>query len=126
MKPTTEFWTLMKHITEIHQKTYIQARLNVWGKEKLICECECLETCPTRHIFFECTNENIQFQRCTLWILVELYAPDEIKTSTKTTQMLWLLGKPYNNEKKNIVSPQLLAKTADLIFNAVKLLSKQQ
>ncbi len=88
MKPTTESCSLINNIIAIHQKSYIQARLNAWGKDELICECGSISISPTSHIFFECNNEIIQFQRSTLWIMIDLFAPEVIKTSTKTTQML--------------------------------------
>ena len=126
MKPTTLYWSLIEHINKVHQKTYIQARLNAWGKDNIKCECaNTLVTKPTYHIFFDCLNEQIQFQRSTLWIMLELFAPEDIKTSTKTTQVLWLLGKPYNNEDQKVIPTNILVKTAELIYNAANLFFKQ-
>ena len=39
IKPYTHCWPLMKFINDIHQQTYIKARLNTWGKSRLTCEC---------------------------------------------------------------------------------------
>ena len=126
MKPTTGHWSSISHIPEIHQRTFFQARLNAWGKKSINCVCSAANvTNPTHHIFFECTNEQIQFQRQTLWIMIDLFAPVDIKTSTKITQMLWLLGKPYNNNQQNSITPKFLQKTAELIYNAKALLSTQ-
>ena len=104
MKPTTSYWSLIECMPKVQQKTFIQARLNAWGKANTKCECDNnIVTNPTYHIFFDCLSEQIQFQRSTLWIMLEIFAPDAIKTSTKTTQMLWLLGKPDSNEEKNLI-----------------------
>ena len=112
---------------KVQQKTFIQARLNAWDKANTKCECDNnIVTNPTYHIFFDCLSEQIQFQRSTLWIMLEIFAPDAIKTSTKTTQMLWLLGKPDSNEEKNLIPTNLLVKTAELIYNATKLFSSQE
>ena len=88
---------------------------------------ECANTIitPSVHIFFECGNENIKVQQTTLWILIELLASEKIKMATKMTQMLWLLGKPYNNDKEDNLPLQLIVKTAELVFNAAKLFTKQ-
>ena len=80
---------------------------------------------PSVHIFFECENENIKVQRTTLWILIELLASDKIKMATKMTQMRWLLGKPYNNDKEDNLRIKLLVKTAELVFNAAQLFTEQ-
>jgi hypothetical protein len=124
MNPTTDSLQMLNDITSIHQKTYMQARLNAWGEEKLKCQCGNTDIQPTIHMFFECKNEIIQFQRDTLWIMIDIFAPELVKKSSKITQMLWLLGKPYNNNMEYCLSQHLLNKTAEFIFNAVKLFSK--
>ena len=125
MKPSPGCWSMIQLVPEIHQHTYIKARLNAWGKSKLTCECGNTMITPTVHIFFECENEHIKVQRTTLRILIELLASEKIKTATKMTQMLWLLGKPYNNDKENNLPIQLLVKTAEFVFNAAQLLTEQ-
>jgi hypothetical protein len=57
--------------------------------------------------------------------LIELLASEKIKTATKMTQMLWLLGKPYSNDKENNLPIQLLVKTAEFVFNATQLFTEQ-
>ena len=125
MKPSPGCWSMIQLVPEIHQHTYIKARLNAWGKSKLTCECGNTMITPTVHIFFECENEHIKVQRTTLRILIELLASEKIKTATKMTQMLWLLGKPYNNDKENNLPIQLLVKTAEFVFNATQLFTEQ-
>jgi len=126
IKPYTHCWPLMKFVNDIHQQTYIKARLNTWGKSMLICKCGITITTPSIHMFFDCDNEYIQIQRTTIWIMLELLAPENIKSSMKVTQMLWLLGKPHYDDKESILPIQLLEKTAEMVFNAAKLFTEHE
>ena len=126
MKPTVELWPITKNINEIHQRAYLQARLKAWGEHDIICECGTEITSPNAHIFFECENEEVTIQRRTLWVMVALLAPDQIKKSTKTTQMLWLLGKPTVSGERGIHFQQLSNTAAELIYTTTKLFSQRQ
>jgi hypothetical protein len=126
MKPTIELWPITKKINEIHQRAYIQARLNAWGEHEIICECGIEITSPNAHIFFECENEEVKIQRRTLWVLMALLAPAQIKQATKITQMLWLLGKPTVNGERSIHLQQLSDAAAELIYTATKIFSQRQ
>ena len=57
VKPNTGCWPMMKYVTETYQQAYIQARLNTWGENRLICDCGNTVILPSVHIFFDCENE---------------------------------------------------------------------
>ena len=125
MKPTPEQWPLIQTINTIHQTQFLRARLDVWSATDITCACGRKMFSPRIHIFFDCENEEIVIKRNTLWVLVTMLAPDNIKQSTKITKMLWLLGKQTMKEHHSNNLQQLCSITAELIHMASKLLNQE-